>query len=146
MQEGRPWWLLALQGGALLTSSRGGGADLLSCRLPTCKSTCASTDKDHCCRVADNIIPTLNPLTGNNGECCTPTDVCTTLPADTSDVSTRMSRSGYADRQPVLRGGGAMSGGMLLADLAGLGQPQAYAVSKGCGPGSGTKKPILQRC
>lgn len=38
LQEGRPWWLLALQGGALLASSRDGGADLLSCRLPTCES------------------------------------------------------------------------------------------------------------
>jgi hypothetical protein len=34
VQEGRPWWLLALQGGAFLVSSRDGGADLLTWSQP----------------------------------------------------------------------------------------------------------------
>lgn len=36
VQEGRLWWLLALQGSAFLASSCDGGADLLTWRHPRC--------------------------------------------------------------------------------------------------------------
>lgn len=46
-------------------------------------------------------------------------------------------RGRVAERRRVLRGGGCAAGGVLLADLAGLGQSQAYAVHKGREPDSG---------
>ena len=60
----------------------------------------------------------------------------------TSYVWSFMFRSTVARRRQVLRGGGCAAGGMLLADLAGLGQPQAYAVHKGREPDSGEHSSI----
>jgi hypothetical protein len=54
-----------------------------------------------------------------------------------SAVSGVPHRIRVAERRRVLRGGGCAAGGALLADLVGLGQPQAYSVHKGREPDSG---------